>query len=73
MTGAIQITDVLETNRLGVNFTTDVFESNRLDVNFAESSKTFLRLCVKSVRIRSFAVPYFPAFGLNTEKYSVSL
>ena len=24
---------------------------------------------VKSARIRSFSGPYFPAFGLNTEKY----
>ena len=29
--------------------------------------------CVKSVRFRSFSVPYFPAFGLNTERYGVSL
>ena len=29
--------------------------------------------CVKSVRIRIFIGPYFPAFGLNTERYSVSL
>ena len=29
--------------------------------------------CVKSVRIRGFSGPYFPAFGLNTERYSVSL
>ena len=28
---------------------------------------------MKSVRIRSYSGPYFPAFGLNTEKYSVSL
>ena len=28
---------------------------------------------VKSVRIRSFSGPYFPAFEVNTEKYSVSL
>ena len=28
---------------------------------------------MKSVRIRSFSGPYFPAFGLNKEKYSVSL
>ena len=27
--------------------------------------------CVKSIRIRSFSCPYFPAFGLNTEIYSV--
>ena len=29
--------------------------------------------CVKSVRNRNFSGPYFPAFGLNTERYSVSL
>ena len=26
--------------------------------------------CVKSVRIGSYSGPYFPAFGLNTERYS---
>ena len=29
--------------------------------------------CVKNVRIRSFSGPYFPSFGLNTERYRVSL
>ena len=29
--------------------------------------------CVKNVRIRSFSGPYFLAFGLNTERYSISL
>ena len=29
--------------------------------------------CVKSVRILSDSGLYFPAFGLNTEKYGVSL
>ena len=28
---------------------------------------------VKSVRIRSYSGPHFPEFGLNTERYSVSL
>ena len=28
--------------------------------------------CVKSVRIWTFSGPYFPAFGLNTERYEVS-
>ena len=28
--------------------------------------------CVKSVRIRSYSGPHFPAFGLNTQRYSVS-
>ena len=31
--------------------------------------KRFLTHCVKSVRIRSYSGPYFPALGLNTEKY----
>ena len=29
--------------------------------------------CVKSVHIRSFSGPYFPTFGLNTERYYASL
>ena len=29
--------------------------------------------CVKRVHIRSFSDTYFPAFGLNTDRYSVSL
>ena len=29
--------------------------------------------CGKSVRIRSYSGLYFPTFGLNTERYSVSL
>ena len=30
--------------------------------------------CVKSARrIRSYSGPYFPAFGLNTDRYGVSL
>ena len=29
--------------------------------------------CAKSVRIRSYSGSYFPAFGLNTERYGVSL
>ena len=32
-----------------------------------------LQHCVKSVRIRSFSGPYFPAFRLNTESYRVAL
>ena len=29
--------------------------------------------CVKDVRIRSFSCPYFPALGLNLDRYSLSL
>ena len=29
--------------------------------------------CAKSVHIQSYSGPRFPAFGLNTERYSVSL
>ena len=27
--------------------------------------------CVKGVRIQSYSGPYFPAFRLNTERYSI--
>ena len=32
-----------------------------------------MKHCVKSVRIRSYSCPHFPAFGLSTERYAVSL
>ena len=32
-----------------------------------------VRNCVQSVCIRSYSGPHFPAFGLNTERYSLSL
>ena len=35
--------------------------------------KIFYNHCVKSVHIRSSSGPHFPAFGLNTERYEVSL
>ena len=38
---------------------------------FQENSGKFY--CLKSVRIRSYSGPYFPAFALNTERYSLSL
>ena len=39
------------------------------------SDRAFLLLdhCVKIVQIRSFSGPYFPTFGLNRERYEVSL
>ena len=37
-----------------------------------KSLKDHLIQCMKSVRIRSFSGTYFPAFGLNTERYFVS-
>ena len=33
--------------------------------------RLFLCNCVKNVHIRSFSGPYFPAFGLNKERYRV--
>ena len=38
-----------------------------------DARKHWVEYCVKSVRIRSFSGLYFPAFGLNTGRYSVSL
>ena len=50
-----------------------------LNVVFQETlTKVFLKTiglihCVKNVHIRSYSGLYFLAFGLNTEKYEVSL
>ena len=40
---------------------------------FQEQIHQMLNHCVKSVRIWSYSGPYFPALGLNTERYPVSL
>ena len=41
---------------------------------FPHSTQYMLNIhCVKSARIRSYSGPYFPAFGMNTERYSVFL
>ena len=39
--------------------------------NFCLITNNFF--CVKSVSIRSYSGPHFPAFGLNTDRYGVSL
>ena len=38
-----------------------------------KSAKDLNSHCVKSVRIRSYFGPHFPAFRLNTERYFLSL
>ena len=49
--------------------------SRKLDGVYGNSYKSLenISYTVKSVRIRSYSGPYFPAFGLNMERYSVSL
>ena len=46
----------------------------QLNNNFNSSSNNFKIIihCVKIVCIRSYSCPHFPAFELNTERYSVS-
>ena len=44
--------------------------SDNIFVNFHQVYKRGL-YCVESVRIRRFSGPYFPAFGLNMERYFV--
>ena len=48
----------------------DILVINFTYVYWIDSESTH---CVKRVQIRRFFGPYFPAFGLNTEKYSVSV
>ena len=43
---------------------------NRTTENLSNIVIGFISIhCVKSVRIGSFSGPYFPVFGLNTERY----
>ena len=40
---------------------------------FYEKRRIFNSDCAKSVHIQSYSVPHFPIFGLNTERYRISL
>ena len=59
---------------------TDKIILAHLNINFIWNKSDELRYmikgntdhCVKSVRIRSYSGPHFPAFGLNTDGYGVS-
>ena len=46
---------------------------NPFPLKISETKFCNVNHCVKSVRIRSFSGPYFPAFGLNTEIFSANL
>ena len=46
-------------------------ESSEFAINPVKGNKSYH--CVKSVCIMTFSGPYFPAFGLNTERYVISL
>ena len=48
-----------------------MMDNMRKNTNFFTNFRTCH--CMKSVRIRSYSGPHFPAFGLNTKRYSVSL
>ena len=47
-----------------------IFPSMKIKASIKKAGYLY---CVKSVHIRSFSGPYFPTFGLKTERYGVSL
>ena len=47
-----------------------IFKETMNNLNFQKN--LLLIHCVKSVRIRNYSSPHFPAFGLNTERYGVN-
>ena len=53
-------------------FTTKIFHITN-NFTFISNNDFKNAHCVKSVRVCSFSVPYFPAFRLNTERYGVFL
>ena len=46
---------------------------NKSENEIMINSETMKRHWVKSLSIRSYCSPYFPAFGLDTERYFISL
>ena len=46
---------------------------NELDAPEKFVSVIWIAHCMKNVRVWSFSGPYFPAFGLNTERYGIFL
>ena len=63
---------LIKNNRkLSFNFT--YITEQRLHTKDFSNDKNGNTQCVKSVRIRRFSGPYFPAFRLNTEIYEVNL
>ena len=77
---------IVNVNKLYVFELTVRFET-RITINAGKKKRNYEQLCrqlrnnydevkyfnhcIKSIRIRSYSGPYFPAFGLNTERYSV--
>ena len=55
---------------------TPVLQNNsktKICLSFLKCKNASKQNCVKSIRIRSYFSPYFPAFRRNTERFSVSL
>ena len=48
-----------------------IYHTRTIQVSNIKNCKFFH--CVKSVRIRSYSGPHFPALGPNAKRYSVSL
>ena len=53
-------------------FTLYLFDNHANLLGAQNRSFSFIH-CVKSVRIWSYSGPYFPTFGVNTERYSIFL
>ena len=51
----------------------DYFSKYLVRSEFRNLSNIYDFHCVKSVHIRRFSGPYFPAFGLNVNRYRLSL
>ena len=51
----------------------DVWQGSPLKLYKTRKALFFTQHCVKIVHIRSYSGAYSPAFGLNTERYGVSL
>ena len=65
---AVQITEKLEWVKISLYYLINL--QGRL---FFSEKISRVEHCMKSGHIRTYSGPYFPSFGLNTERYGVSL
>ena len=67
--GKVKIFKKFMSNQTKLKLFKELGKKDKVSDNHMKSAKEFKTHCVKSVRIRSYSGPYFPAFGQNTERY----
>ena len=62
-----------ETRDIKLHLRSIILSKKEVNINLFCTLSSLLNQFVETVHIRSFSSPYLPAFGLNTERYGVSI